>query len=198
MDNIAFRMHNKPPDLEIGQPVGRIAQLSSVVPDLSRAIKEHSQTMPVGPWFVLERIPITGGLYRDKPVEVNVSVAIAYCGALQIELIQENSSEPSIFNEAIRSSGYGVHHYGVLTKSFDTDRAKYIELGYREVFYAVNEFPARNLYFDTQGALPVLLELIEITAPVEQLFAHMYAQALRPNTAGTVRRVTSLQDMFAL
>ena len=180
----------------VGQPFGCVAQLSSVVPDLPRAIANYTQSMRVGPWFVLEKIPITGGLYRGAPIDVNVSVAIGYCGSLQIELIHENSSAPSIFNEVIRSRGYGVHHYGILSKNFDDDRKKYNGLGYREVFFAINEFPARNVYFETPEELPVLLELIEATDPVQRLFAYMFSESQLPANAGCVRHVKLLQDML--
>jgi glyoxalase/bleomycin resistance protein/dioxygenase superfamily protein len=191
-------MHNvKVNNLPVGQPFGCLAQLSSVVPDLAQAVADFSQSLRVGPWFLLEKIPITGGLYRGASIDVNVSVAIGYCGALQIELIHENSTGPSIFNEVIRSRGYGIHHYGVLSKNFDGDRAKYNKLGYREVFFAVNEFPARNVYFETRGELPVLLELIETTAPVERLFAHMFSESQLPANVGRVRQVSSLQDMLS-
>lgn len=181
----------------VGQPFGCMAQLSHVVPDVKQAIEKYAQTMRVGPWFLLEKIPITGASYRGSPIDVNVTVGIGYCGALQIELIQENSTGGSIFNEVIRSRGYGVHHYGILTKDFDRDRAKYNTLGYREVFYAVNEFPARNVYFETNGVLPVFLELIEAVEGVERLFAHMFQQSRHAKYAGTVRQVKTLQEMFA-
>jgi glyoxalase/bleomycin resistance protein/dioxygenase superfamily protein len=181
----------------VGQPVGSLCQLSSIVPDLLAAIANVSACMQVGPWFVLERIPITGGLYRGQPNDVDVSLAIAFSGNLQIELIKDNSKGPSIFNEISSSKGYGVHHYGVLSRAFDSDRQRLNNLGYSEVFYAVNDLPARNVYFDTKGALPVFLELIEMTDRVELLFANMFRASQQWDGSDPIRPLRNLDALLS-
>ena len=69
---------------ELG-PVGQLAYLPS---DFDATLKYWTQTMGVGPFFLMENIQLTDCKYKGVPTDAMFSIAIAYWGDVQIELIR--------------------------------------------------------------------------------------------------------------
>jgi hypothetical protein len=51
-------------------------------------------------------------MYRGKPCEVDMSVALANSGAMQIELIWQKNAAPSIYKDFLDAGRTGLQHVG--------------------------------------------------------------------------------------
>ena len=82
---------------------GEIRQNGYVVRDIDAALAHWTGTLGVGPFFYFERVPIADFRYRGEPSPVEVSIALANSGALQIELIQQRNDAPSMYRDFLRA-----------------------------------------------------------------------------------------------
>jgi hypothetical protein len=78
--------------------LGRIEQLAFVPSDFDAAIEHWTQTMGVGPFFLIENIHLDDMQYRGEPTDARFSVAIAYWGDVQIELVRAENDAPAHYN----------------------------------------------------------------------------------------------------
>jgi Glyoxalase/Bleomycin resistance protein/Dioxygenase superfamily len=158
------------PDLSFGQPLGGIVQMAYIVPDIHKAIGEWITRLNVGPWFLLERFTGEHAVYRGQPSTADVAIAMSFAGHMNLELIQPNDTNPSVYREAIQARGYGFHHWGVASADVDADVEKYRAIGMTEAFRAGVPTGGDVVYLDTGGALPGFVELIPTNPLMEDVF----------------------------
>jgi hypothetical protein len=159
--------------LNFGQPVNGIVQTAFVVEDIQRAMQQWIGDLNVGPWFLAERFTGQNPVYRGAPTESAVALAMAFCGHMQIELLQPLDGLPSVYKETIEARGYGFHHHGLATTDFAGTEARLKAKGYEEAFRA-SVGSGDVIYFDTKGATPGFLEIFEANAGMEDTFTRMY------------------------
>jgi hypothetical protein len=164
--------------LDFGQPEQAIIQTAYVVPDIEAAIARWVETLRVGPWFLLDRFEGDDPVYRGAPATSAVTLAMAFTGHMQIELMQPLDDEPSVYRETIERQGYGFHHWGVGSGRFEADIAAAESRGYEVAFRAGVPTGGSVAYLDTHGDLPGFVELIELGDQMEQAFTRFYAAAL--------------------
>lgn len=158
-----------------GQPLNGVMQVAYTVPDIHAAMPVYQKRLNLGPWYVIEHFPFKWLKYRGQPAEIDLTIALANSGSMTFELIQQNDTKPSAYTEVIAKRGYGFHHLAVAAKPEDYDAALagYVAQGYDLVFEAAVGVGARAAYVDTIGDLGGMIELIEVTPPVEWLFTHV-------------------------
>ena len=161
-------------EVGFGQPDDGIIQMAYVVPDLRAAIGHWAGTLKVGPWFVLEHFTGDDPVYRGQPSKVELTLAMSFAGHMNVELIQTKNQAPSVYRELIERRGYGFHHWGVATWSFDASVAQYERDGYPLAFRAAVPSGGRVGYMDTTGVLPGFTELIELGGDFERVFGRFY------------------------
>ena len=161
---------------------GRIMQNGFVVPDWEAAAQHWSSQLGVGPFFVLRHIEFEWCEYRGERVEIDMSVAIAYSGNFQIELVQQHNDAPSIYTDFLKTNRPGLQHVGALVENLDRAldehglRGKIVQQG-------MTSAGARFAYVDTVLHNGSMLELIE-TSP-QSLKAFAYMQACSENWDGS-------------
>lgn len=160
-----------------GQPDAGIIQTSYVVADINRAIEDWISRLRVGPWFVLERFTGNDPVYRGKPSNAEIVIAMSFAGHMNIELIQPLNDAPSVYREVIDTRGYGFHHWGVASWNFDQDVAAYRAQGHELAFLAGVPSGGRVGYMDTTAILPGFTELIELGGSFEEVFGRFYCAA---------------------
>ncbi len=164
-------------------------QNAFVVPDLERAIEHWTQVMGVGPFYLFEHITFSEYFFRGRPVSpVDLTIAIAYWGDLQIELIRQLDDSPSIYTEFRAAHGSGMHHMGVMTQALDADLA---ELGRRGV-QPVQQGSLggmRFAYIATDHHPGGMIELIEAGRGARALFERMREAAQSWDGRDPIRRV---------
>jgi hypothetical protein len=180
------------PVLNFGQPLGGIVQLGYVVKDIHESLEQFSDVLNTGPWIVFEHMGLDNGEYRGQPTSLDLSIAMAHCGHVQIELIQQNDDSPSVYMEVPEERRYGFHHWGIGTTDFDHDLENLLQRGYELALIArVEDFNARGAYLDTKGEMPGWVELIEMVPAVEQMFTDTYKAALAWDGSDRVRVMTA-------
>ena len=94
--------------------LGDIMQLAYVPEDFDAAVKHWTQTMGVGPFYIIEGIHLDGMKYRGEPTDAVFDLALAYWGDLQIELIRPRDNHPSVYTGEYGATGNGLHHVCIL------------------------------------------------------------------------------------
>jgi Glyoxalase/Bleomycin resistance protein/Dioxygenase superfamily len=174
--------------LVFGQPRGGIFQMAYVVPDLAAAIGYWVRDLRVGPWFRLDGFD--GGndaVHRGGTYTATVDLAMAFAGHMQIELLQPNDEEPSVYKETIDARGYGFHHFGVASDDVEADIAKLEAKGYELAFRAGVPTGGHVAYMDGGPVQPGFLELCAATPAFEDLFGRFHRASVDWDGSAPVR-----------
>ena len=100
---------------------GEVRQLGYVVHDIEKEMKHWTEVLGVGPFYYAERVPVQNFHYQGKPSPIEVSVALANSGPLQIELIQQRNDAPSMYRDFLQAGRTGLQHLAYWTENFDQD-----------------------------------------------------------------------------
>ncbi len=161
-----------------GQPDDGVVQMAYVVEDIHRAMDEWVRHLKVGPWFLLDSFTGIDAQYRGRPTDCSISLAMSFAGHMMIELLQEHHPLPSVYRETIETRGYGFHHWGIASKDFDADLARYQSSGYETAFHARVPTGGRVAYIDTTRDLPGMVELIELGADFDEVFGRFHRASI--------------------
>jgi hypothetical protein len=169
---------------------GTIMQNAFVVPDLDAALDHWTRVMGVGPFFVFEHVQYAEAWHRGRvATDIDMTVAIAYWGSMQIELVCQLNSAPSIFTEfAARDLG-GLQHMGVITESVDRDLARLALRGIEPVQQGTTRAGLRFAYVATDRHPGGMIELIESSERVLRFFDKMRRAAEQWDGAQPIRRM---------
>jgi hypothetical protein len=170
--------------LGFGQPLGAIFQYAYVVEDAEREIARFVERLGVGPWSVRGPWQPPAGRYRGGPTKPTLTVARAFAGHAMVELIQQHDDGPSVFRER----GLGFHHWGIVSRRFDEDLARYAAAGYAEAFSDVLASGSRVVYVDATRDLPGMIELVEHSDAQERLYTQIYEAAVGWDGRDPIRR----------
>jgi hypothetical protein len=184
------------PQFSFGLPVGAVCQFAFYVNDIPAAMREYSKQLGVGPWFYMERVAIKNS-YRGKPSVFNGGVAIGYAGPMQIELIHQSDTSPSVFMEIEEGRRNGLHHQAVAVRDFDARIKAYADSGFEMAMYLENEFRNRIAYIDTKGQLPFFIEVVEVNDIVERVYTALHGASIDWDGKDPVRRFDSIGDLVA-
>lgn len=161
-----------------GQREESLIQVAYTVDDIERRMREYTEFMHIGPWFLVGPFVPARGVYRGRETRVRLSLGVAFAGEIMLELIQQHDDQPSVYREMLETrGGHGFHHWAIGTREFEEKVAHYRWLGYPEVFSDVSPRGGRIAYFDTRADLPGMLEVIEVNAAVEAQYREMHKAA---------------------
>ncbi len=168
---------------------GEIRQNGIVVRDIEAAMRHWSEKLGVGPFFYLPKIKARGFLYRGAPSPLEVSIALANSGALQIELIEQHNDAPSMYRDFLEAGHEGLHHVAVFSDSMDADLARFRAAGY-EVAQSGSAGPgSRFVYFETETHPGSIVEVIETSGPTGALFKSIEEAARTWDGSDPIRRI---------
>lgn len=149
---------------------GTVIQTAFIVEDIHSAMRQFTQIYGAGPWFLRERGRFPVQTYRGDPTNIELAIAMGYCGDMQYELIQQLDDLPSVYRDVVAQRGYGLHHFGIVFEDFDTGCACYRQQGFDLAYEAQVSGGARVAYFDTLKAFPAMVEVIEYKEATRQMF----------------------------
>jgi len=175
--------------LPAGRRFGPIVQNAFVVRDLQAAVEHWSGRIGVGPFYLLEHIPFGDVYFRGAPLTLDMSVAIAQWGEVQIELIVQHDTVPSIYSEFLARHGEGLQHVGVMTDSLDAHLERLRPLGIEAVQWGATAAGMRFAYVDTDRQAGGMIELIETGPAVEAFFAKVRGAAAHWDGTRPLRRL---------
>ena len=131
---------------------GAVAQNGYVVRDIRAAMDHWINVMGVGPWFYIDRVKTDYFRHRGKDSGLEMSVALANSGDLQIELIQQRNDAPSMYKEFLDSGREGLQHMSYWTRDYQTLYDRALSLGYKVGHEGqIGGEQGRFAYFDTQS-----------------------------------------------
>ena len=168
---------------------GAIRQNGFVVRDVEVAMQHWTAVLGVGPFFYFERVPIEDFRYRGEASPVQVSIALANSGALQIELIQQRNGAPSMYRDFLDAGREGLQHVAYWTERFDGDLERLLAEGFRVGQSGRIGDAGRFVYFETEGHPGTVVELSEVSGAKGRFFAHVAEQALVWDGSEPVRRL---------
>jgi hypothetical protein len=168
---------------------GAIRQNGYVVRDIEAALRHWTGTLGVGPFFLFERAAIEDFRYRGEPSALEVSIALANSGPLQIELIQPRNDAPSMYRDFLAAGHEGLQHVAFWTGEFDSELARCQRAGYRVGQSGRIGEAGRFVYLETETHPGSVVELSEISGPKGRFFRHVAACALEWDGRDPVRRM---------
>jgi len=152
--------------------LGDIVQMAYLPEDFDAAIRYWTETVGVGPFFLLENIRIGEMRYRGQPTDAVFSVAIAYWGDIQIELVRPENDAPSIYNGdyAVKDR---VHHVCIFVDSLEEARRACAEAGAEILVEGKVGNDGEVIYVDAGGGPGQVIELLQPMTGANGMFAMM-------------------------
>lgn len=111
---------------------GAVRQIAFVVRDLERALRYWTDTLGVGPFFVLRRLTPDEFRYHGAPSPPPcLTIALGNSGDLQVELIQQHDERPSAYRDFLAAGREGLQHVSSwLTRAeYDATMARQLAAG---------------------------------------------------------------------
>ena len=137
---------------------GPVVQQAYVVPDIEQAM-QHWLARGIGPYFVKQIDAV--GIHDGKPTPMKLSVAFAFSGDQQIELIQVHNDAPTVYRQFIDANPQGgLHHLAVWVDNI-ADKL-------RELEKAGHKYRVRVEYLDMHA----YIDSIDHPGVMIQLMAH--------------------------
>ena len=97
---------------------GAIRQNGYVVRDIRAAMDHWAGVMGVGPWFYIDRVSTEYFRYHGVDSPVEMSIALANSGDLQIELIQQRNDAPSMYKDFLDAGREGLQHVAYWSRDY--------------------------------------------------------------------------------
>ncbi|MDO8289101.1 MAG: VOC family protein [Parvibaculum sp.] len=153
---------------------GAVTQNGYVVRDIHAAMDHWINVMGVGPWFYVDRVKTDYFIYHGEPSAMEMSVALANSGDLQIELIQQRNDAPSMYKDFLDAGHEGLQHMAYWTKDYQTVYDRALALGYKVGHEGqIGGAQGRFSYFETQAHPGTVIELSDISGAKGKLFEHI-------------------------
>jgi catechol 2,3-dioxygenase-like lactoylglutathione lyase family enzyme len=173
----------------VSRHFGQIRQNGYVVRDIEAALRHWTEILGVGPFFYIERVPVEGFRYRGAPSDVDVSIALANSGPLQIELIQPRNEAPSLWRDFLDAGHEGLQHVAYWTETMDAAldaaAARGLEIG-QEGTIGEN---GRFVYLLTETHPGTVVEISEVSGAKGRFFEHIARCAEGWDGSDPVRRL---------
>ncbi|NLR70397.1 VOC family protein [Novosphingobium sp. ERN07] len=150
---------------ELG-PVGQLAYLPS---DFDAAVRYWTETMGVGPFYLMENVALGDCKYKGVPTAAVFSIAIAYWGDVQIELIRAENAEPSIYTGeyAVKDR---LHHICIFVDSIAEARAACAEAGAEILVEGTVGADGEVIYVDAGQGPGHVIELLQNMTGADAIF----------------------------
>lgn len=166
--------------------IGPVMQIAFVPDDFDAAIAHWTGTMGVGPFFLIENIKLPDSFYLDEPNECVFSIALAYWGDVQVELIRQENDAPSIYFGA---EGKGLHHTCILTDDIATARVIAEAVGAKVLVEGRVDPDGAVLYVDTGGGPGTIVEILQPASGSTGLFDMIKAAGKDWDGSNPVRKL---------
>lgn len=167
--------------------IGPVMQIAFVPEDFDAALEYWTRVMGVGPFFVMENIKLEGMRYRGEPSECVFTIALAYWGDVQVELIQQENDAPSIYRD-MRNGG-AMHHVCLLTDDIKEARRITEEAGAELLVEAKVGSDGAVIYVDSKGYPGGIVEILQPATGSDGLFAMIREASRNWDGQAPVRRL---------
>jgi len=156
---------------------GPIRQNGYVVRDIEAALKHWTEVVGVGPFWYIERVPIEEFRYRGEVSPLEVSIALANSGDLQIELIQQRNDAPSMYRDFLAAGHEGLQHVAVWTDRMDEELAAIGRAGHEVGQSGRVGRNGRFVYLRTGAHPGTIVEISEVSGGKGRFFEQIAREA---------------------
>lgn len=147
--------------------IGPIMQIAFYPRDFDASLRYWTQMMGVGPFFLLENIQLGDMRYLGEPSDFVFSLALAYWGDIQVELIRPENNAPSIYDNR---QGDALHHTCILTDDIEKARGIVAKSGASILVEGKVAPDGAVLYVDTGGGPGSIVEILQPSSGSAGLF----------------------------
>ena len=126
-----------------------------------RAAEQWARVHGVGPFHVLPRVA-AACTYRGTQTVLDLQIAVAQAGPVQIELIEQFCDHPSVYRELLGHGQSRFHQVCTVTGDYDGKKIQYERLGY-ELVSEMNAGAGRVGFYDTLRDFGFFTEVVEST-----------------------------------
>ena len=97
-----------------------ITQVNLVVKDVQKTAENYWNIMGIGPWdiYELKASDFSRVIYKGKPTQLSMKLAVTTVGTVQLELLQP-TSENNLYSDFLAGYGEGPHHLQFTTDNVD-------------------------------------------------------------------------------
>jgi hypothetical protein len=167
---------------------GPVMQLGFVVPDIELAMQHWLQKIGLGPFHIIEDVRYAEAWHRGVRADIEMAVALAQWGEVQVELIHQRNDAPSIYTEFPGRKLGGLQHVGVMTRDLAADLATLRGEGISAVQWGATENGIRFAYVDTDAQPGGMIELIEHGPAIDGFFSLVRESARNWDGRDPIRR----------
>lgn len=169
---------------------GAVRQNGYVVRDINAALKHWTSVLGVGPFFYVERVKVDWFRYRGEQSPIEMSLALANSGDLQIELIQQRNEAPSMYKDFLDAGHEGLHHIAYWTTTYHVDYERALRLGYKVGHEGQANGPNTGfVYFDTEYHPGTVVELSDVSGPKEAVFEQIKQASIGWDGSDPIRSI---------
>jgi hypothetical protein len=152
-------------------------QVCWVVNDIDAAMEKWQRSASIGPFYIFRHPDIQDFRYRGNPGKLDMSVAIAQAGNVQIELIQQHDDRPSAYRDVYAPGQEGMHHICGFAADYDAELERYRLQGL-SIAHSGLAGDMRFCYVDTRSRMGCMTELLEERKFMRDMF-RLIADAAR-------------------
>lgn len=152
---------------------GGIRQIGYIVSDIEASMDQWVKH-GVGPWFYIQTVQTDYFRYRGQDSPVEMSIALANSGDVQIELIQQRNDAPSGYRDFLHAGKQGAQHLAYWTEDFQDLYDKALAAGYTVLHEGrIGGEEGRFAYFDTEFDQGTIIEISDISGPKGKMFGYI-------------------------
>jgi Glyoxalase/Bleomycin resistance protein/Dioxygenase superfamily len=167
---------------------GPAIQMAWVVNDIDAAMRRWIEQQGVGPFYVMRHCAVTNTRYRGRPAGIDMDVAIAQSGGVQVELIQQHDDMPSCYRDMFGRGEEGFHHICYIVDRVADARAHFQRFDMPAAFdgqFGQVEFA----YFDTRPSIGCMTEVVTRHPDIEAFFRMIADGAIGWDGRDPIRQV---------
>ena len=170
---------------------GPVRQNGYVVRDIRAAMDHWINVAGVGPWFYVDRVTTDYFRYRGADSDMQMSVALANSGDLQIELIQQLNDAPSMYKDFLDEGNEGLQHVAYWSTDYQSVYDDFLARGHAVGHEGQIGGPqGRFAYFDVGAHPGSVIELSDISGSKGKFFEHIRKAALDWDGADPIRDIS--------
>lgn len=169
---------------------GPVRQNGYVVRDIQAAMDHWIKVMGVGPWYYVDRVKTDYFRHRGRDSDIEMSIALANSGNLQIELIQQRNDAPSMYQEFLAAGREGLQHMSFWTTDYQALYDRALTLGYKVGHEGqIGGEKGRFAYFDSEAHPGTVIEISDISGGKGRFFERIRQAAADWDGSDAIRLV---------
>ncbi len=167
---------------------GSLRQMGYVVRDIEKAMQHWIDVVGVGPWFYADKLPVDTFTYRGVRHDgIHLSVALANSGDVQLELIQQRCTTPSMYQEFLGAGHEGLQHWSSWPEDYDAICQRALASGYTLGQEGTSP-RGRFVYFGEEGHPGTVIEMAHLTPTRRRIFDQIREAAVGWDGRDPIRR----------